>query len=61
MWNFKKWCKWTYFQTEIDPQTLKTNLLLPKGSMAGEGLIGFLDWQMHTFVCGMYDQWGSAV
>ena len=42
MWNLrKKWHKWTFFyKTEIDLQTRKTNLWLPKKKM-GEGI----DWE----------------
>ena len=36
MWNLKKLYKLIY-KTEIDPQTYKTNLRLPKGIVGGGG------------------------
>ena len=34
MWNLKKWYKWTYLQTERDPQTKKT-VMVTKGEKGG--------------------------
>ena len=31
-----------------------------KGRVGGGMELGVWDWQMHTFICGMDDQWGPA-
>ena len=49
MWNLKK--KDTYeliYRTEIDSQTLKTNLWLPKGAGGGQG---GMSWGFGTGIC----------
>ena len=48
------------YKIETDSQTSKTNLPLPKRKWGRYGL-GLWDWQLHTFVYGMDDWWGSAI
>ena len=48
-------------RTETNSQTLKTNLWLPKGQVAGRDGLGVWDWHMHIVVCGITAQRGPAV
>ena len=48
-------------RTETDSQTLKTDLQLPKGQVAGRDGLEIWNWHMHTAVHGMTGQWGPAV
>ena len=50
MWNLKKKndTDELIYKTEIDPQTQKTNLWLPKGKGEGRDKLGVWDEQIHT-------------
>ena len=50
-------------RTEMDSQTLKTNLKLPNGTggWGGRDGQGVWNWHMHTEVYGMIGHWGPAV
>ena len=62
MWNLKKMdTNELICRTETDSQTLKTDLQLPKGQMAGRDGLEIWNWHMHTAVHGMTGQWGPAV
>ena len=56
MWNLKKKkdTNELIYKTEVDSETLKTNLRLPKGKGGKEGWIGGWDWHMHT---ERYTEW----
>ena len=47
--------------TEIDSQTLKTNLWLPKETGREEDILRVWDWHMYNVVCGMVGQWGPVI
>ena len=49
------------YREKTDPQTLKTNLWLPKGTGGGRDGLGVGDWHMQTEVYGMIGQRGPAV
>ena len=56
------WKKGYKCRTEIDSQTLKTNVWLPKGiGVGGIDGLGVWGWHMHTVVYGMVGQWGPVV
>ena len=38
MWDLEKWCRWSYLQTEIETQMLRTNVCIC--SVVKEGLVG---------------------
>ena len=62
MWNLKNDANKLIYRTkETESQTLKTNLLLPKGKGQGRRWIGVWDCPIYTIVYGMDGHWGSAV
>ena len=63
MWNLKK-KKGTnelIYKTEIDPQTQKTNLWLPKGKGGGRDKLGVWDEQIHTTLYKVDKQQGLTI
>ena len=61
MWIFKKDTNELIYRREIDSQTLKTILLLPKETAQGRDGLGVWDWHSHTVAYGLVGQWGPAV
>ena len=55
MWNLKYDTNELIFKKEIDSQTEKTNLQLPKREGGGDKL-GVWDWQKHTTICKIDNQ-----
>ena len=55
MWNLKKDTNELIYRTEIDSQTLKTNLWFPKGT--GEGLGWIKGLGLVYANCGTWNEW----
>ena len=49
------------YKTEIDPQTQKTNLWLPKGKARGRDKLGVWGKQIHTTIYKIDKQQGPTV
>ena len=59
MCNFKNNRNQSFYKTELDSQTLKTNFWLPKGKVGG-GMVWGLGLA-YAYVYGPDGQWGPAV
>ena len=58
MWKLKNNTNEHFYKTEKDPQTLKTNSWLPKGTGWGEGLIGGLG-MVYAHYC-LWNEWSTG-